>query len=90
MDQEEYYRRYNGLVVRYEKAKDRLDKVKGIYQNRRIKRVQLDDFLSRLLQSGVFLTEFDESLWYAVIDKVTVYAGDDVHFTFKNGTVIKV
>ena len=34
------------------------------------------------------LTEFDEDLWIAVIDKVTVFSDDDVRFTFRDGTVI--
>ena len=34
--------------------------------------------------------EFDEELWITVIDKVMVFADDDVRFTFRDGTVIKV
>ncbi len=89
IDQAEYQQRYNGLVARYEKAKDKLEKIEELLQARRAKREQLDAFLATLLQQDSVLTEFDETLWFAVIDKVTVYATDDIQFTFRDGTVIK-
>ncbi|NSW92816.1 MAG: hypothetical protein HPY74_19615 [Firmicutes bacterium] len=90
MDQAEYEKHYEGLLARYEKAKVRLDKVKEVYQNRRIKRAQLDAFLSRLFQKDLVLSEFGETLWHAVIDKITVYSENDIQFTFSDGTVIRV
>lgn len=38
----------------------------------------------------MIISEFDEELWHAVIDKVTVYSEEDVKFTFRDGTVVKV
>lgn len=90
LDQVEYQQRYTGLVVRYEKAKSKLKKIEELRQARRLKREQLDTFLTTLLRQDSVLTEFDEELWIAVIDKVTVFADDDVRFTFRDGTVIKV
>lgn len=89
IDQAEYQQRYNGLVARYEKAKDKLAKVAESRQGRQAKREQLDSFLVTLVQQDSILTEFDETLWFAVIDKVTVYASDDIQFTFRDGTVLK-
>jgi len=89
IDQAEYQQRYNGLVARYEKAKYELGKTEERSQARWVKREQLDSFMSNLLQQDSVLTEFDETLWFAVIDKVTVYASDDIRFTFRDGTVIE-
>lgn len=36
------------------------------------------------------VTEFDEDLWYNLIEYVTVFNKEDVRFTFKDGTDIKV
>ncbi|MCM1046655.1 MAG: hypothetical protein NC417_14215, partial [Candidatus Gastranaerophilales bacterium] len=36
------------------------------------------------------LDSFDEGAWYALVDYVTVFSKDDIRFTFKNGTEIKV
>ncbi|OPX87242.1 MAG: hypothetical protein A4E53_02559 [Pelotomaculum sp. PtaB.Bin104] len=89
LNQAKYQQRYNGLVERYEKAKARLEKIEELQQARRAKREQLDSFLATLLQQDSVLTEFDESLWFAVIDKVVVHSADDIQFTFRDGTVIK-
>jgi len=35
------------------------------------KREQLDAFLGTVLRQDSLLTEFNESLWYAILDKVT-------------------
>lgn len=40
-------------------------------------------------QEGV-ITEFDEKLWYTLVDRITVYADTDIRFTFKDGTEYKV
>ncbi len=40
-------------------------------------------------QDGV-VTEFDENLWYSLVDFVKVFNKEDVRFTFKDGTEIKV
>jgi site-specific DNA recombinase len=90
MDQEEYNKRYNGLAARYEKIVDRLEKVEEQRQGRHVKQKKLETFISALLKKDMIISEFDETLWHAVIDKVTVYAEDDVKFTFKDGTVIRV
>lgn len=66
----------------------RLEENEKLLQARRIKREQLDTFLATLLRQDI-LTEFDEDIWIAVIDKVTVYADNDVQFNFRDGTVVK-
>lgn len=90
LDQAEYQQRYNGFTERYEKAKARLEKIEEQRKARRAKREQIESFLAKLIGQDSTLTDFDEALWFAVIDKVTVYAADDIQFTFRDGTVIKV
>jgi len=88
IDQAEYQKLYAGFVAQYEKAKDKLEKIGDLCQARRVKREQLDAFISALLRQGSVLTEFDETLWFAIADKVTVYASDNIQFTFRDGTVV--
>lgn len=88
IDQAEYQRRYEGFVVRYEKAKDKLEKIEESRQGRQVKREQLDSFLATLIQQDSILTEFDETLWFAVVDNVTVLSAEDIQFAFRDGTVI--
>ena len=37
-----------------------------------------------------FCGKFDEELWTALLDYATVYARDDIRFTFKAGNEVKV
>jgi len=57
IDQAEYQQRYNEFVARYEKAKDRLEKIEELRQARRVKREQLDAFLATLLRQEPALGE---------------------------------
>lgn len=50
----------------------------------------INAFLFTLRRQDNLLTEFDEKLWCSLVDYATVYDKDDVRFTFKDGTKIKV
>lgn len=75
-------------MARYENAKEKLEKIEEQRRERRVKREQMDAFLDTLVRQDSILTEFDENLWCAVIDKITVYSDEDVQVTFRDGTVI--
>lgn len=77
------------FVVKYEKAKARVEKVEEERQERRVKHEQINAFLETLNLNDAVLTEFDEVLWFTVIDKVTVYNDDEIEFAFKDGSVLK-
>lgn len=49
----------------------------------------MEAFIDHLKSQPDLITEFDEQLWYALVDYATVYSETDVRFTFKDGTVIK-
>ena len=49
----------------------------------------VEQFLSELAGQDA-VTEYTDELWYSMIDFMTVYSKDDVRFTFKNGTEIKM
>ena len=42
------------------------------------------------MQQSSIITEFDEVLWYTLVDRITVYNETDIRFIFKNGTECKV
>ncbi len=46
--------------------------------------------LAEIAKQEGMISEFDEDLWYALVDYVTVCGKDDVRFTFKDGTEIRV
>lgn len=90
MDQSEYQERYNELVDRYETAKRRLDAIADEKQARAAKRESISRFLTDLKRLDGLLAEFDEELWYATVDTMTVRLEREAIVTFKNGTEIKV
>lgn len=85
VDQVEYQRHRNELVARYESAKNGYEKVSGEIADRQGKRKVYMQFIGGLQRLDGFCREFDEELWTALLDHATVYAKDDIRFTFKNG-----
>ena len=70
-DQEAYMKRYNGLVARYETAKAKQAAVADERMDRKAKRDAILRFLADLEQAGP-LAEFDETLWHATVESVTI------------------
>ena len=88
LDQEEYETRYNRLVVRFDKAKARYDKVMKLVAEKKARREQIETFLRKLKKLDLF-TDFDEDLWLSLIGSATVRSKEDIRFMFKDGTEIK-
>ena len=87
-DQGEYQKRYNGLVERYEKATSRLDEVTEAIAERSAKSERLAGFIRTLEVQEKPVAEFDERLWGAMVDYVTVGADGSMTVVFRDGTEI--
>jgi len=92
-DQDEYQKRYNGLVDRYNTAKSRYDEVVRSIAAKEAQSERLENFIRELKAQDGVLTEFDERLWSCMVDFVTVgcrQAGrkKELTVTFKDGTEI--
>ena len=85
-DQEEYQKRYNGLVERYEKAKARFDEVTDTIAQRSAKGERLAGFIRTLEAQREPVVEFDERLWGAMVDYVMVGVGGGMTVVFRDGT----
>ena len=85
-DQGEYQKRYNGLVERYEKAKARFDEVTEAIAERSAKGERLAGFIRTLEVQKEPVAEFDERLWGAMVDYVTVGADKRLTVVFRDGT----
>ena len=86
LDQSEYQHRYNALVERYDRVQEDLAEVNKTIEARNTKRLQLQSFIKMLKKQDGLLTEFDEELWYAVVDKLMVWSATELTFIFKDGT----
>ena len=87
-DQGEYQKRYNGLVERYEKAKARFDEVTEAIAQRSAKSERLEGFIRTLEAQTEPVAEFDERLWGAMVDYVTVGVDGGMTVVFRDGTEI--
>lgn len=90
LDQKEYQKRYDGLAKRLDNIQVRLDEVSQTITEKQAHREKIELFLDGLQKQKDLLTEFDEGLWYSLIEYMTVFDKEDILFTFKDGTEIKV
>jgi len=76
-DQDEYQKRYNGLVQRYDAVK-----AKEAQSER------LENFIKVLKAQDGTIREFDGSLWGGMVEFVTVGRDKEITVTFRDGTEI--
>lgn len=88
-NQDEYNAHYNGLVERYEKLQKKSLSLQKQKEERLAKRDLIGGFILELSKCKELLTEFDEKLWIAAVDKVTVFQDGRLVFAFKDGTEIE-
>jgi len=84
-DQEAYLERYKGLKVRYEVAAQRLKQIEDQRTERKQRRQKMLEFIRMLEQADGLVTEFDEGLWNAAVEKVIVQRDGCMVLWWKNG-----
>ena len=88
--QEEYTRKYNRLVKRYEKATDRLKVVTAERESRMQRDRELRIFVGSIEKQPLVLEAWDEGLWLGLLETATVHNDNSITFRFKDGTEINV
>lgn len=88
-DQEEYQKRYDGLVQRYEATKKKYDELVERIEQKEARGERMRQFIKTLQKQEEIITEFDETLWGGMVDYVTI-GKENRSVTFKDGTEITV
>lgn len=88
--QEEYNKKYNRLVNRYEKAVERLNKATAEKDNRMQRDRELRIFIGSIEKQPLVLETWDEGLWLTLLETATVHADNTITFRFKDGIDIEV
>ncbi|MGI6711174.1 MAG: hypothetical protein ACOX4L_00235 [Bacillota bacterium] len=83
----EWQERNNGYLERHRNATERVAEPEELKREKQSKRKTLESFI-RNLESCDILKEFDERIWIAAIDKVTVQQDGALVFIFKDGIEI--
>lgn len=88
LDQGEYQKRYDELTARFDTAKARYEALDETIRSKQSRWAEIEAFLSSL-EKAELVDNFETSLWCGLADYMTVYAKDDVRFTFRNGQEIR-
>ncbi len=88
LDQAEFTERYNGYVEKFESLNEHKEALKNQRNDRMAKNTLISEFMFEISEMATLPIQFDERLWSAVVDQVTVYEDERLVFTFKNGAEI--
>ena len=88
-NQKEYNERYDVLVSRYEDTERKRNAVVEQIDQIMVRRRKLERFIDTVKDLPELITEFDESLWAALVDSMTVYAKDRIVFRLTCGVEIE-
>jgi site-specific DNA recombinase len=88
--QEEYTKKYNALVKRYEKTSARLDALAAEKSRKQDRDRELRLFIESIKKQPLVLEVWSERLWVGLLEKATVFHDGRMVFQFKNGTEIEV
>jgi hypothetical protein len=89
-DHGEFLTQYEDLSGRYEAVKARLEEIATMRQSRMAKREELQRYCDTLRSREALITEFDEGLWRATVENVTVHSLQDVRVKVRDGREVQV
>ena len=89
-NQEDYQKRYDGLVERYEKVKSRYDAIAEAIEEKQAHYEKLGIFIQIIEEHGESITEFDAGMWGSMVEFITVDKNKNMTVTFKDGSEIAV
>ena len=74
---------------RLDVAESRLEELQHELEDLRLRKVEMKEYMRQLTEQKKLVTEFDEDLWYSLVDFMTVVDHDEIWVTFKDGTRIR-
>ena len=90
VDRAKWQKRNDAYLKRYDKAARRIDELESVRCERIAKSKVIEGFIRDIESRPLAIDGFDEKLWLAVIDTVTVARDGSMTFRFKNGAEITV
>ena len=90
VSEEEYRCRYNDLTERFHAEEEKHKRLTAERKRMDAESIAIGGMLFELTEPPAPPIEFDEKLWHAVVDRVTVYNDDRLVYLLKDGTEITV
>lgn len=88
LNQEKYNKQYENFKNQYEKNAEKLNKLENTKLEWKVKKQQTLQFLEKIKNQDNLITDFDEQMWYSLVEKVTVNRDGSLKFELKNGQII--
>ena len=88
LSQEEYSKQYDAYAERFEKAQARCNKLQVERQAAHTEADTIAQTMKEISSMQELPIEFEDHLWFALIDRVTVYRDERIVFRFKTGQEI--
>lgn len=89
-DQTEYNRIYKSMLAERTELKAKMQKVEDEIKAQTAQKEQIRHYISELKQLDEIITEFDESLWQATVEHISVHPDKALTFLFRDGTEIVI
>ncbi len=88
IDQDDFGKRNSRYLERHRKATELIAELEKEKRERLAKSRMLAKFIADIKKCSQVITEFDEGLWFTVIDKVTIATDGTMLFSFRSGTEV--
>lgn len=88
-DQKTYQEKYDRYSREYKELEQKLEALTNSLQKKKSQAKSIKEFIQHLSNRDL-VSEFDEKLWYTMVEKVIIASKKEVDFHFKNGAVISI
>ena len=90
VSEEEYRRRYNDLTERFRAEEEKYKRLTAERKRMEAESIAIGGMLTELAELEASPIEFDEKLWHAVVDRLTVYNDNRLVYSLKDGSEITI
>lgn len=90
VSEEEYRHRYNDLTERFKAEEEKYAQLVVERDRMKEESAAIGGMILELTELKQLPIEFDEKLWFATVDHVTVYGDDTLVYSLRDGTEVKV
>lgn len=85
-NQDEYTKKFNEAESRFQFLEKEISELNTKIAAIKAQREKIAIYINALKADNKIIEEFNEDLWYAFVDKVTLYADNQLNLQFKDGS----
>ncbi|WP_294749830.1 recombinase family protein [uncultured Ruminococcus sp.] len=89
-NQDDYTQRFNEAELRFQAIEKEISELNTEIAAIKAQQEKIAIYLDALKADDRIIEEFNEDLWYAFVDKITIYADNQLSFQFKDGSDMSI